>query len=68
MSDKQIKDGVADAFGFWLSQHDVTTPDCIESAIRESFTKWLNENADEIIERIAAKSPNDGAETRHTKT
>jgi|KBSMisStaDraftv2_1062788.scaffolds.fasta_scaffold1279853_2 hypothetical protein len=46
------KEGVAEAFDFWLSQHPLTIGDIIEEAISKSLTEWLNEHSDEVIEAI----------------
>ncbi|WP_446218805.1 hypothetical protein [Micromonospora sp. IBHARD004] len=54
-SPDQTRAGVADAFDFWLSQHDVTVPQAIEDAAERAITNWLNAHADELIEAIAAK-------------
>lgn len=50
-----IRDGAAEAFAFWLSQHDVTVPQVIEDAAERAITAWLNAHTDELIEAIAAK-------------
>jgi hypothetical protein len=55
MNGEYITKGVANAFEFWLSQHDISTPSAIESAISKSFENWLNQNSDEIIDRVASK-------------
>lgn len=57
MSGEAIQKGVTEAFDFWLSQHDVTMPACIEYAVEKAMKAWLEEHTEEIIERIAAKSP-----------
>lgn len=49
------RDGVAEAFAFWLSQHDVTVPQVIEDAAERAITHWLNAHTDELIEAITAK-------------
>lgn len=45
--------GVENAWDFWLSQHDVSTPDCIVEAVGNAFDKWLTSHTDEIVEAIA---------------
>ncbi|MBQ1060047.1 hypothetical protein [Micromonospora sp. C41] len=52
---EQIREGVGEAFGFWLSQHDVTVPTVIEDAAERAITNWLNAHTEELIEAIAAK-------------
>lgn len=39
---------VSDSWDFWLSQHDVTVPRCIEDAVDRSVSSWLDENTDFI--------------------
>jgi len=51
----QIGLGVRDSFDFWLSQHDISTPKCIEIGIEAAFTKWLDAHTEQIIEAIAAR-------------
>ncbi len=50
--DAAIK-GVSEAWDFWLSQHDVSTPECIVEAVGQAFTGWLNTHSDELIAAIA---------------
>ncbi|MEU9516612.1 hypothetical protein [Micromonospora sp. NPDC048169] len=50
-----IRDGAAEAFAFWLSQHQVTVPQVIEDAAERAITSWLNAHTDELAEAIAAK-------------
>jgi hypothetical protein len=38
--------GVQDAWDFWLSQHDISTPETIELAVRDAFKQWLNAEFD----------------------
>jgi hypothetical protein len=45
--------GVEDAWGFWLSQHDVTVPDCIVEAITKAFSEWLEENKEAVLAALA---------------
>jgi hypothetical protein len=54
-------EGVALAFGEWLSLHDVTVPDVLELAIGNAFTVWLDAHAEEIIAAIAEKVARGGA-------
>lgn len=49
---------MTEAFDFWLSQHDISTPACIEYAAEKAIRAWLEAHSNEIIERIAAKWPN----------
>ncbi|MDH6460889.1 restriction endonuclease Mrr [Micromonospora sp. A200] len=58
MTDKrtdQTRAGVAEAFDFWLSQHNVTVPQVIEDAAERAITAWLNAHTDELVEAITAK-------------
>ena len=55
MRHKAIQDGVAEAFDYWLSQHDVSTPECIMIAIEKAFYDWLCRNSDDLIEKLAMK-------------
>jgi hypothetical protein len=49
--DKTVQ-GVADAWDFYLSQHDVSVPEMIERSIQVSLTKWLDANTDLILAAI----------------
>lgn len=51
-----IKAGVADAWDFWMSQHDVSMGDLIGDAVRDAVGRWLDAHSEELIEAIAAKS------------
>ena len=55
MRHKAIQDGVAEAFDYWLSQHDVSTPECIMIAIERAFYDWLCRNSDVLIDKLAMK-------------
>jgi hypothetical protein len=48
--------GVADAWDFYLSQHDVSVPDMIERAVEKAWTEWLEAHSDDIIAAIAEKA------------
>jgi DNA-directed RNA polymerase alpha subunit len=50
---KGIAKGVEGAFDFWLSQHDVTTPDCIVEGVKQAVAEFLEKNAKEIIAAVA---------------
>lgn len=54
-TDATIK-AVTDSWDFWLSQHPLTVPHCIESAVRDAMKAWLDEHKDEIIAAIATKA------------
>lgn len=56
MKSGSIEKGIAEAFDYWLGQHPITTPECLESGIQKAFAAWLNVHEDEIIERIAEKA------------
>lgn len=55
MKAEDVRGGVADAVDFWLSQHDVSTPECIIEGVQKAAAAWMSEHADEIIESVAAK-------------
>ena len=55
MRHKAIQDGVAEAFDYWLSHHDVSTPECSMIAIEKAFYDWLCRNSDDLIEKRAMK-------------
>jgi hypothetical protein len=44
-----VSSGVGEAFDFWLSQHPISVPEMIETAIEKSITKWMDVHSDEII-------------------
>jgi hypothetical protein len=39
-----VREGVRDAFGFWMSQHNISFPDLIERAIKEAMKEYLNDH------------------------
>lgn len=45
--------GVSDAWDFWLSQHDISTPELIEAAVKEATSAWLTANTDRLITAVA---------------
>jgi hypothetical protein len=45
--------GVEDAWDFWLSQHEITVPDCIVEAITKAFSESLVENKEAVLAAIA---------------
>jgi len=57
--DTDAKKGVEAAWDFWLSQHDVSVPDIIEMAIKETFGGWLAAHTDDIMARVHAALPTD---------
>jgi len=58
--DTDAKKGVESAWDFWLRQHDVSVPDIIETAIKETFDTWLAVHTDDIMDRVHAAVPADG--------
>jgi hypothetical protein len=50
---KATTKGVTDAWDLWLSQHDITVPDCIEAAATAAVRGWLIDNTPELIKAIA---------------
>jgi hypothetical protein len=48
-----IKEGIGDAMGFWLSQHDVSVPDLFKLAIKEAVSEWLDRHSDEPMAVIS---------------
>jgi hypothetical protein len=46
-----VKAGVADAWDFWLSQHDVSVPMTIENAVKAAITDWLDRNGEELFRK-----------------
>jgi hypothetical protein len=67
INDETISKAITDAFDFWLSQHPISFPEMIETAIEKSFSDWLMSN--DVMERaIRAAATNwlrdhDAAET-----
>ncbi|MFE3522228.1 hypothetical protein ACFXOD_11640 [Streptomyces sp. NPDC059161] len=57
-----VTKGVADAFGFWLSQHDVTTPELVQAGIEGAVAAWLADHTTDLIDAIA-KAVADGTAT-----
>lgn len=41
---ESIRDGVTKAWDFWLSQHDVSTPELIHLAVKDAVKEWMDEN------------------------
>lgn len=50
-----VKEAITDAWCFWLSQHDITVPDCIELAARHAITDWLDRNPEVLADAIARR-------------
>ncbi|MCX5607184.1 hypothetical protein OHB39_06250 [Streptomyces sp. NBC_00047] len=48
-----ITKGISDAWDFWLSQHDISTPELIQDAVEKSVSSWLTAHSDELIAAIA---------------
>lgn len=46
-------EGVAEAWGWWLSQHDVSVPELISDAVTKAVTAWLDQHGDDLINAIA---------------
>lgn len=46
-------EGVAEAWDWWLSQHDVSVPELIYDAVTKAVTSWLNTHEDDLIDAIA---------------
>jgi hypothetical protein len=44
IDNETISKAITDAFNFWLSQHDISFPEMIETAIEKSFSDWLMSN------------------------
>jgi hypothetical protein len=53
---KAISEGVSRAFGFWFQDHEISFPDLLECAIRDSFDRWLKEHSDDVIAAIAERT------------
>ena len=51
-----IEKGVCEAWDFWLSQHNVTVPDCIENAVQAAWADWLSDHTDALIAAIARQA------------
>ncbi len=54
MKTDKIKEGVTEAFDFWLSQHPITMQDLVELSLTQAMKEWLDKNREEIIEKIAS--------------
>jgi len=48
-----VTKGVTDSFDFWLSQHDISTPEVIQAGVERSISGWLASHSDELIAAIA---------------
>lgn len=53
MNNESIRQGVAEAFGFWLSQNPVSMGDVMESSVKSGVENWLSENGDELVKEVA---------------
>jgi hypothetical protein len=42
--DEAIAKGVRDAWDFYLSQHDISTPDLIEKGVRDAWDFYLSQH------------------------
>lgn len=51
--EEAISLGVRDAWDFWLSQHDISVPECIEAAVREAVSDWLDSHTADLLDRMA---------------
>jgi hypothetical protein len=57
INDETISKAITDAFDFWLSQHPISFPEMIETAIEKSFSDWLmNHDAAEMIAKAITDS------------
>jgi hypothetical protein len=54
--------GVRDSFDFWLSQHEISFPALLEQAIGKVFREWLDENRNDVLERVAKAGEGAGDE------
>jgi hypothetical protein len=52
VNEDTLREGVAEASCYWLSQHDISFPDLCEDAITEAFNRWLDNNRELIISRF----------------
>ena len=43
-TDAEVRAGVRDSWDYWLSQHPVSVPVLIESAVRAAVFEWLTEH------------------------
>ena len=50
---EDVREGIREGFEYWLSQHDVSTPECVTDGIKAAFSDWLEKNSDKIVEAIA---------------
>lgn len=53
-SDETFK-AVQNSWDFWLSQHNISVPETIHDAVKSAFSRWLTENTDELLGRIATE-------------
>jgi len=44
IDDKTISKAITGAFDFWLSQHPISFPEMIETAIRDAASNWLRDH------------------------
>jgi hypothetical protein len=61
MNAKSVREGVEEAFGFWLSQHDVSTPECVIEGVKQAAAEWMEKHTDELVVEIAGRVQLDDA-------
>ena len=68
LTTRQNMEAIADGVAFWIDQHPISSCDALANGADGGVTKWLDNNADEFLDRladkIAARLP--GGETRET--
>lgn len=48
------RQGVSDAWDFWLSQHPISVPELIKDAVKEAVTEWLDRHGRDLFDGPAA--------------
>lgn len=52
--DREKSEALSDGVYAWMSQHDVSTGDALITGAKQGTTRWLDDNADEFLERLAS--------------
>lgn len=47
-----VRDGVAEGFDFWLSQHPISVPEMFQEAIERAVGNWMDAHEDEVLEAL----------------
>jgi hypothetical protein len=53
--ENNTRQGVDDAWGFWLSQHPISVPEMIMEAVEKAFYRWCDDNETKVLAAIARR-------------